>query len=108
MGIVRVTFLAAIPPGAVGATMTSGARRTSSAASSGRRSTLPFAKRASTTTFRPSIPGGSLADLNYGRCAPRSLAAVVKHGLLNHLGRLEKQRVRDCEADGLGRFEVDA
>jgi hypothetical protein len=56
---------------------------------------------------RMGMTGGSLADLNYGRCARRELAALVEHGLLDHLGRLEEQRLRDREAESLGGLAVD-
>ena len=37
----------------------------------------------------------------------RRHAASVEHALLDHLGRLEEQRLRDCEAERLGGLEVD-
>jgi len=33
--------------------------------------------------------------------------ALVEHVLLDHLGRLEEQRLRDGEAERLGGFEID-
>src|SRR5262245_56285763 len=46
---------------------------------------------------------GSLADDGKAQ----ELAAWGGHALIDYLGRLEEQRLRDCQADGLGRFEVN-
>src|SRR5262245_58113562 len=50
------------------------------------------------------MAGGSLAEDGGSQ---EELAVWVEHALIDYLRRLEEQRLRDCEADRLGRFEVD-
>jgi hypothetical protein len=47
--------------------------------------------------------GGNLAEGDL----PQYLTALVEHGLLDDLVRSQQDRLRDCEAERLGRLHVD-
>jgi len=49
------------------------------------------------------MAGGSLAD---GGCS-QELAALVGHGLLDHLIRADKYRLRNCQSKRLGSLHID-